>query len=73
MPAFKKRPESITSKKAASAPAREMLLLPGASSLMAMSATLMATSVAVFSSRLVMLLLSTTAVGASFTSVIDSQ
>ena len=50
-----------------------MLLLPGASSLMAMSATLMATSVAVFSSRLVMLLLSTTAVGASFTSVIDSQ
>ena len=72
MPAFKKRPVPTTSKKAASAPARLIVLLPRASSLMAMSPTLMAVRVGVFSSRLVRRLLSTTAVGASLTSVIAS-
>ena len=56
-----------TSKAAASAPSKEMLLLPRASSLMAMSATLMRLLVLVFSAREAVTLLRATADGASLT------
>ena len=58
-----------TSKAAASAPLRAMVLLPRASSLMAMSASLMRLEVEVFSGRAAMTLLRATAVGASLISI----
>ena len=60
-----------TSKAAASAPLREMVLLPRASSEMAISATLIRLAVELFSANAVVTLVSATAVGASLTSVIE--
>ena len=60
----------ITSNASASEPSKEMVLLPMASSLMVISATLIALLVEVFSGREVVVLTSVTDVGASFRSLI---
>ena len=67
VPALRKSSVPITSKLAASAPARVITLLPRASSLMTMSATLMRLAVLVFSAREAMVLVSASAVGGLLT------
>ena len=68
MPALRNSSEPITSKLAASSPARVIVLLPRASSLMEMSATLIRLVVGVFSTRKRTALARLRAVGASLTS-----
>ena len=60
----------MASKAAASVPLRVMVLVPRASSLIEISATLIAVAVSVFSAILLVGLVSATTVGASLTSLI---
>ena len=64
MPALRRRALPLTSKAAASSPERVMVLVPSASSVMTMSASLMGWDVSVFSTREVVSSVSSRVVGA---------
>ena len=61
------------SKLTASVPVSEITLVPNASSVTVMSATLILEDVSVFSGRMVVVFVKATTVGASFTSIIASE